>query len=120
MTFSQYRGVTVQKGELVLINDPTLVSQLTSRKTTYDARGRLGIEKKEDMAARGVKSPDRADAVAGAFAHGIQTFAAYAQRINDPWQKLEEAYDGGLEREQETSIYGLRRQLEELGSWTGE
>ena len=110
----------VQKGELVLINDPTLVSQLTSRKTTYDARGRLGIEKKEDMAARGVKSPDRADAVAGAFAHGIQTFAAYAQRINDPWQKLEEAYDGGLEREQETSIYGLRRQLEELGSWTGE
>jgi hypothetical protein len=49
----------VARGELVLLNDPTLVSQLTSRKSTLDARGRLGIEKKDDMAARGVKSPDR-------------------------------------------------------------
>jgi len=115
-TFAQ----RIQKGELCLINDPTLVSQLTSRKTTYDARGRLGIEKKDDMAARGVKSPDRADAVCGAFAHGVQNFATYAQRLKDPWEKLDEVYEG-FDREQ--SRYGegrvSREELENLGSWTG-
>jgi hypothetical protein len=112
----------LSKGELVLFNDPTLVAQLTSRKTTYDARGRLGIEKKEDMAARGVKSPDRADAVCGAFAHGVQTFATYAKRLRDPWEKLDEAYEG---MERAGARHGLaegisRRDLEDLGSWTGD
>ena len=83
----------VSRHEIVLINDPTLVSQLTSRKTTYDGRGRLGIEKKDDMASRGVKSPDRADAVIGAFNHGLMNFAVYA-RMKDPWEKLDEEYDG--------------------------
>jgi len=106
------------KGELVLINDPTLVSQLTSRKTTYDARGRLGIEKKEDMASRGVKSPDRADAVCGAFAHGVQTFATYAARLKDPWEKLDEAY-AGMERATMTDR-GLRHELDEAGAWCGD
>jgi hypothetical protein len=108
----------IAKAELVLINDPTLASQLSSRKTTYDARGRLGIEKKEDMAARGVKSPDRADAVCGAFAHGVQNFATYVQRMDNPWEKLEQAYEG-LERDRLLD-HGLRKELEELGSWTGD
>jgi hypothetical protein len=108
----------IARGELVLINDPTLVSQLTARKTTYDARGRLGIEKKDDMAARGVKSPDRADAVCGCFAHGMQSFASYAQRLKDPWEKLDEAYEG-LERG-ELVRSGVRRDLDELGAWAGE
>jgi len=108
----------IVKRELVLFNDPTLVSQLTSRKTTIDARGRLGIEKKDDMAARGVKSPDRADAVCGAFAHGVQNFAAYAQRVKDPWERLDEAYEG-LERG-ELVRSGVRRDLDELGAWPGE
>jgi len=106
------------KGELVLFNDPMLVAQLSSRKVTYDARGRLGIEKKEDMADRGVKSPDRADAVCGAFAHGIQTFATYAKRVNDPWEKLDEAYEG-LDRELLGSATPERRLLEDSGAWTG-
>jgi len=106
------------KGELVLINDPTLVSQLTSRKTTYDARGRLGIEKKDDMAARGVKSPDRADAVCGAFAHGVQSFATYAQRLKDPWEKLDEVYEG-MDRERMRMGETSRRELEDSGAWTG-
>jgi len=72
------------------------------------------------MAARGVKSPDRADAVCGAFAHGVQNFATYAQRLKDPWEKLDEVYEG-FDREQ--SRYGegrvSREELENLGSWTG-
>jgi hypothetical protein len=106
----------VARQELVLINDPTLIGQLTSRKTTYDMRGRLGIEKKDDMAARGVKSPDRADAVIGAFSHGISDFETFMKRIDDPWErKLEEAYEGFetvMDRRTE-------QQLEDLGAWTG-
>jgi hypothetical protein len=108
----------VARGELVLLNDPTLVGQLTSRKSTLDARGRLGIEKKDDMAARGVKSPDRADAVIGAFSHGVMNFAAYVGRKQDPWEKLDEAYDG-FERSK-LRDRGLERQLEDMGSWTGD
>jgi hypothetical protein len=108
----------VARGELVLLNDPTLVSQLTSRKSTLDARGRLGIEKKDDMAARGVKSPDRADAVIGAFSHGVMSFAAYVGRKQDPWEKLDEAYDG-FERSK-LRDRALERQLDDMGSWTGD
>jgi hypothetical protein len=69
------------------------------------------------MAARGVKSPDRADAVIGAFSHGVLNFATYVGRTKDPWEKLEEAYEGferGRLRDR-----GLERQLDDLGSWTG-
>ena len=84
----------VKRGEIVLINDPTLISQLTTRKIVYDARGRIKLETKEEMAARGLKSPDRADAVIGAFGHGVQTFATYAKRTDDPFAELERYYDG--------------------------
>ena len=107
----------VIKRELVIFNDPTLVSQLTARKTTLDVRGRLGIEKKADMASRGVKSPDRADAVIGAFAHGVQSFATYAQRLRDPWERLEEAYDG-MEKDWKTG--SLRKEFDDAGAWVGD
>ena len=108
----------VTRRELVLINDPTLVSQLTSRKTTYDARGRLGIEKKDDMAARGVKSPDRADAVIGSFSHGLLDFAVYAARLKDPWEKLEDEYDG-FPKNDRYRDRELEKELDEQGAWSG-
>jgi phage terminase large subunit len=46
--------------------DERLVAQLTSRQRRYDSHGRLRLEPKSDMAARGVESPDRADAIIGA------------------------------------------------------
>ena len=109
----------IARQELVLLNDPTLIAQLTSRKSTLDARGRLGIEKKADMAQRGVKSPDRADAVIGAFSHGVQNFATYVGRIKDPWQRLEEEYEG-LEPGGRRRDRGLQHQLEDAGAWTGD
>jgi phage terminase large subunit len=60
----------IERGELVLLNDPTLFAQLTTRKLLYDARGRVRIESKDILRNRGVKSPDRADAVAAAFYYG--------------------------------------------------
>jgi phage terminase large subunit len=61
-------GRQVTNGELSLIRDETLIAQLTSGKTTCDSRGRIKLESKDELRARGLKSPDRADAVVGAFA----------------------------------------------------
>lgn len=113
----------VLRGELALINDPVLIAQLTSRKTVIDARGRLGIEKKDDMSARGVKSPDRADAVIGAFTHGVLNFATYAKRMDhDPWSNLEEEYEGYDRMNRGSGRYDSehRQEMESLGSWTGD
>lgn len=50
--------------------DPGLFEQLTTRRLEWDAKGRLRIESKDDMRARGIKSPDRADAYIGAIMCG--------------------------------------------------
>jgi hypothetical protein len=61
-------GRQVTNQELALIRDETLIAQLTSRKTTCDSRGRIKLESKDELRNCGLKSPDRADAVVGAFA----------------------------------------------------
>lgn len=48
--------------------DEELSAQLASIQWKVDSRGRVVIESKEDMKRRGLPSPDRADAVAYAFA----------------------------------------------------
>ena len=45
-----------------------LAAQLGSIKWGIDSRGRIKIESKDDMRKRGLPSPDRADAMAIAFA----------------------------------------------------
>lgn len=54
--------------------DPTddeLASQLGSLRFTYDSKGRIKIESKDDMRRRGMPSPDRADALMLAFARPV-------------------------------------------------
>jgi hypothetical protein len=48
--------------------DEVLAEQLCSIRYKLDSAGRIQIESKEDMRARGIGSPDRADAVALVFA----------------------------------------------------
>lgn len=50
--------------ELSIENDEELVAQLTVRKYSITSNGRIVLERKKDMKERGIKSPDRADAVA--------------------------------------------------------
>lgn len=57
--------VQIEKGEIILPNDPELIAQLTSRRGWPDSKGRLQLESKADMRSRGLSSPDRADAVLG-------------------------------------------------------
>ncbi|WP_340701360.1 DEAD/DEAH box helicase family protein [Brevibacillus borstelensis] len=51
-----------------LPNDERLITQLTQRKYRMTSRGKIALERKEDMKKRGLDSPDRADAVVLAFA----------------------------------------------------
>lgn len=64
--------------------DPVLFEQLTTRRLEWDKKGRLRIESKDDMRARGVKSPDRADAYVGAIMCGARmTGAITAEAAKD-------------------------------------
>jgi phage terminase large subunit len=97
-------GKMVARREAVLIRDEGLISQLTSRKTSLDSRGRLKLESKEDMRVRGLKSPDRADAVVAVFALGAgfansSNRPAYRSPSEDPMGELSRYYDGQLSSE---------------------
>ncbi len=54
-------------GELELPNDDKLKSQLADIRFTYNGKGQLQIESKEDAKKRGSKSPDLGDAVMMTF-----------------------------------------------------
>jgi hypothetical protein len=57
-----------QKPDIELPNDDRLITQLTQRKYRMTSKGKIALERKEDMKKRGLDSPDRADAVVLAFA----------------------------------------------------
>lgn len=57
-----------EENHIELIDDDDLVGQLTTRKYRMTSKGKLKLERKEDMKKRGLRSPDRADAVVLAFA----------------------------------------------------
>lgn len=53
----------MQNKEIQLPNDDELVAQFSCRKYHLESRGKIVLERKQDMKARGISSPDRADAV---------------------------------------------------------
>ncbi|MDR1019139.1 MAG: hypothetical protein LBL73_00140, partial [Synergistaceae bacterium] len=52
-------------------NDAALKSDLTAPSYSFDAAGRMELEKKERVKARGLRSPDTADALALTFAFPV-------------------------------------------------
>lgn len=56
------------EGDLAGLTDRLAISQLAGIRYSHDSRGRIEIESKEDARKRGVKSPDRAEAIVLAFA----------------------------------------------------
>jgi hypothetical protein len=57
-----------QAGDLMGYLDEKLIGQLAGIRYKHNARGQIVIESKDDARKRGVKSPDRAEAVMLAFA----------------------------------------------------
>lgn len=55
-------------GEVAGLSDAPTLAQLASIRYGHTAQGKVAIEKKEDARKRGVKSPDRAEAVMLAYA----------------------------------------------------
>src|SRR5690606_27520331 len=53
--------------EIKIPNDDELIGQLIARRYKVDKRGRIVLESKEEMKARNLPSPDRADSLALAF-----------------------------------------------------
>jgi phage terminase large subunit len=110
-------GLLVNRSEMVLPDDATLTSQLTTRKATFDSRARMGVEAKDDMRKRGLASPDRADAVCGVFGIQVGSWLKYvAPRELDPWERLDADLapkGGGLSESTEHRI------LRQLGGFTG-
>jgi phage terminase large subunit len=57
-----------EPGEMISIpNDPALISQLVQPRIEYTSDNRVRVESKESLAKRGVRSPDRAEALMLAF-----------------------------------------------------
>lgn len=56
-----------RRGEIALDDEPT-AAQLSSLRFRYTSGGQLVVESKEELRARGLRSPDRADALMLAFA----------------------------------------------------
>lgn len=64
--FWSFREI-VSEGRFAGLADQKTLAQLAGIRYEHDVRGRVAIEKKDDARKRGVKSPDRAEAVALAF-----------------------------------------------------
>ena len=58
------------QGAIAIPDDAELAGQLSSLKPGQNSRGQLFIEKKDDARARGLPSPDKADALMLAFLRG--------------------------------------------------
>jgi hypothetical protein len=63
-------GELVEHRKIVFGANEKLVAQLTSRRKLYDSKGREKLESKAEMRARGLQSPDKADALIGAVMLG--------------------------------------------------
>jgi phage terminase large subunit len=64
----------LEKREVILPVDGELLKQLSNRRLQYDAKARIQLEPKESMRARGLSSPDRADAMIGAAVMSLPGF----------------------------------------------
>jgi hypothetical protein len=72
-------------------NDPILIGDLSGPKYSYTSDGQLKLEKKEDMVARGIASPDSGDALGLTFAMPIASLVAAVPGSN-AWEDMVEVF----------------------------
>jgi hypothetical protein len=73
-------GEYITMHQAIIPDDPELRIQLINRKRIPGTQGRLAIETKKDMKARGVQSPDRADGFVGCLMPQV----GYFKGANEP------------------------------------
>jgi hypothetical protein len=89
----------IEKQEVILPDDQTLHQQMVTRRAEVSRKGKLGLEPKDRMRARGLDSPDRADAVMGCISCGggiggtWERFNAITRpTLDDIWKEAEQDY----------------------------
>jgi len=80
----------VRDGLASIPNDRVLINQLASRRYEFTTDGRLRLEPKERMKARGVPSPDRAEATMYGTGPVSSTYAVYGEKAAAEPHLLEE------------------------------
>ena len=66
-------------GDIAGLTDELAIAQLASIRYRHNARGQVEIESKDEARKRGVKSPDRAEAIMLAFADRTPGIMRYYQ-----------------------------------------
>jgi phage terminase large subunit len=84
-----------QDGAIHGLNDELAISQLASIKWKANLRGLTQIESKDNMAKRGIRSPDRAEAIMLAFADRTPGMLAYVRERAQHQQAVEAALAAG-------------------------
>jgi hypothetical protein len=115
-----------QDGAIHGLNDELAISQLSSIKWKANLRGLTQIESKDDMAKRGVGSPDRAEAIMLAFADRTPNFLQYIRLRVKHEQAVDKAqaegkpapqgWDQGWDPDELRNAYDQIRQEVERGS----
>lgn len=78
------RAAYAREGLLSGLSDDVAYGQLASLRFEYTSRGLVAIESKVDMARRGEKSPDRAEAIMLAYAPVRAPVREYILTYYDP------------------------------------
>jgi hypothetical protein len=95
----------IRDGDFAGLTDQRTISQLAGIRYSHDARGRVQIESKDDARKRGVKSPDRAEAIALAFWRSpMLDYAAAVGQLSEMG-----GWRGSTEPEREPSKFGRSR-----------
>jgi len=80
----------IEDAEIILPEDEDLTAQLTCRRTITNSKGKLGVESKDSMRARGIASPDRADALALCLSTSNSGLDLTFQIERPTWKSLQE------------------------------
>jgi hypothetical protein len=113
-----------------IVNDAELKAQLCAPAYSESERG-VVIEKKEHMAARGLASPDCADALSLTFSYPVHTAAmtdligAGNHQVTSEWNPFSDAVMRGepipeLKRKYTAPGYRLKPEWSHEGGWTGD
>ena len=83
----------LQEADLFGLRDERAIAQLVGIRYGHNARGQIEIESKEDARKRGVKSPDRAEAVMLAFASATSVTVLESDPLEEGIVKPLSGYD---------------------------
>lgn len=78
----------IKKCEIAIPDDSDFKAQVLSRKTRYNSTGKMELESKEDMAKRGMESPDEADAILGCMMPALRGKPANIVRELSPQEEM--------------------------------